>query len=139
MRISGSAGTSHSIPPDPSTRRRRNIPKHRRCRAKHLVTTMAYSHPVRLALAATLVLAAASPRAQADGIAVIGGSPRAIGRAGVGTVSDDGGGALLINPAAMARRDTRRFELGAGFVDDSLAWRRASTVPVARDQAGSSI
>jgi hypothetical protein len=100
---------------------------------------MAYSHRVRLALAATLVLAAASPRAEADGIAVIGGSPRAIGRAGTGTVSDDGGGALLINPAAMARRDTRRFELGVAFVDDSLAWRRASTVPVARDQAGSSI
>ncbi|MEJ7597608.1 MAG: hypothetical protein WKG01_06835 [Kofleriaceae bacterium] len=39
------------------------------------------------------------------------GSPRSIGRAGVGTVGDDGGGALVINPAAIARRDSTRVQL----------------------------
>lgn len=54
-------------------------------------------------------------------------------------MGDDGGGALLINPAAMARRETKRIQLGLAFVDESLAWSRASTVPIARDQGGSSL
>src|SRR5262245_37924698 len=44
------------------------------------------------------LVALAPARAHADGIAIVGGSPRAIGRAGAATVGDDGGGALLINP-----------------------------------------
>lgn len=97
---------------------------------------MPYIRRVRRALAALLVVS--STTAHADGIAVVGGSPRAVGRAGAATVGDDGGGALLVNPAALARRDTDRIQLGLAFVDESLAWRRASTVPIARDQAGSS-
>ncbi len=97
---------------------------------------MPYIRGVRRALAALLVVSATT--AHADGISIVGGSPRAIGRAGVATVGDDGGGALLVNPAALARRETKRIQLGLAFVDDTLAWRRASTVPIARDQAGSS-
>ena len=59
----------------------------------------------------------------ADGIAIVGGSPRAIGRAGAATVGDDGGGALLINPAAMARRDTTRAQLGVAVVEDAVQWQ----------------
>ncbi|MBA3464430.1 MAG: hypothetical protein H0T46_31050 [Deltaproteobacteria bacterium] len=92
---------------------------------------------MRFAVAATLVLLTASARA--DGIAIVGGSPRAIGRAGAATVGDDGGGALLVNPAALARRDTRRIQLGLAFVDESLTWRRSATMPLARDQGGSSL
>ena len=75
--------------------------------------------------------------AHADGLVVGGGSPRSIGRAGVGTASDDGGGALLVNPAAMARRDTTRVQIGAAVVDDSIEWQEAVSSPPARDQSGS--
>jgi hypothetical protein len=76
--------------------------------------------------------------ARADGLVIAGGSPRAIGRAGVGTVSDDGGGALLLDPAVLARRDTTRAQLGIAFVDDSVEWLHAASAPLARDQSGSS-
>src|ERR1700710_1591029 len=76
--------------------------------------------------------------AGADGLVIAGGSPRAIGRAGVGTVSDDGGGALLLDPAVLARRDTTRVQLGVAFVADSVEWLHAAGAPVARDQSGSS-
>jgi hypothetical protein len=76
--------------------------------------------------------------ARADGLLTAGGSPRAIGRAGVGTVSDDGGGALLLDPAVLARRETTRAQLGVAFVDDSVEWQHSRSSPIARDQAGSS-
>jgi hypothetical protein len=76
--------------------------------------------------------------ARADGMVVAGGSPRAIGRAGVGTVSDDGGGALLLDPAVLARRDSTRVQVGIAFVDDSIEWLHSASSPLARDQAGSS-
>jgi hypothetical protein len=86
------------------------------------------------ALACVLAVTAT---ARADGLSIVGGSPRAIGRAGTGTVGDDGGGALLINPAAIARRDGVRGQLGIAFVDDSVAWHADSSgTPVSRDQAG---
>lgn len=75
----------------------------------------------------------------ADGISIVGGSPRAIGRAGAATVGDDGGGALLVNPAAIARRETTRVQLGLAIVDDSLAWSRSRLVQTSHDQAGSSL
>ncbi len=67
-----------------------------------------------------------------------GGSPRAIGRAGVSAVSDDGGGALQINPASIARRESWRIQLGIGFADDGIAWT-ANDAPVSRDQAGTTL
>ncbi len=86
------------------------------------------------------LIALAPARGHADGIAIIGGSPRAIGRAGAATVGDDGGGALLINPAAMARRGTLRAQLGAAIVEDEVNWQRdAPDVPRASGQAGSSL
>ena len=92
--------------------------------------------PSRTAFCVTLVAWCA--RAHGDGIVIAGGSPRSIGRAGVGTVSDDGGGALLVNPAALARRDETRVQIGVAFVDDSVEWLHVQGSPTARDQAGSS-
>ncbi|MDB4959033.1 MAG: hypothetical protein JWO36_6602 [Myxococcales bacterium] len=69
---------------------------------------------------------------------ITGGSPRAIGRAGAGTVGDDGGGALLVNPAALARRDTKRAQVGISVIDDNVVWQRyVDGAPTAHDQAGS--
>ncbi len=68
---------------------------------------------------------------------IAGGSPRSIGRAGVGTVSDDGAGALLLDPAVLARRDTTRAQIGVAFVDDSVEWLHSPSSPLARDQSGS--
>lgn len=83
---------------------------------------------------------AASPAAVAGGLVVTSASPRAIGRAGAGTVGDDGGGALVVNPAAIARRDGTRAQIGFAFFDDELAWQSASPdAPIARDQAPSSV
>ncbi len=79
----------------------------------------------RRVLCALVVLSPA--RGHADGIAIVGGSPRAIGRAGAAVVGDDGGGALLVNPAAMARRDTLRAELGAATIEDAPEWQSDAT------------
>lgn len=76
-------------------------------------------------------------RARAEAPIVGGRTPRAIGRAGVGTVSDDGGGALLANPAAIARRGGTRLQLGLAFVDDEMYWLRSASAPAARDQSSS--
>jgi hypothetical protein len=83
-------------------------------------------------------LAIASGSARAGGLVVTGGSPRAIGRAGAGTVGDDGGGALLVNPAAMARRDGARGQLGLALLDDEIAWEPVSG-PIARNQSPSTV
>jgi len=80
----------------------------------------------------------APAQARADGLSIAGGSPRSIGRAGAATVGDDGGGALLINPAAMARRSTTRVQLGASIVEDDVRWQTdAEGEPLSRGQAGS--
>jgi len=82
------------------------------------------------------VVALAPAHAHADGFSAGGGSPRAIGRAGAATVGDDGGGALLVNPAAMARRDTARGQLGVAIVDDALEWESDTDgAPLAKGQA----
>ncbi len=88
---------------------------------------------------ACVVLCVAAVTARADGLIVVGGSPRAIGRAGVGTVGDDGGGALLINPAAIARRDGDRAQVGVAISDDAIDFTPVGDgAPTAHDQAGSS-
>jgi hypothetical protein len=66
-----------------------------------------------------------------------GRTPRGIGRAGVGTVSDDGSGALLGNPAAIARREATRLQVGLAFIDDEMFWIQSQTAPSARDQSSS--
>lgn len=86
------------------------------------------------AICAALCLASSS---HAGGLVVGGGSPRAIGRAGVGTVGDDGAGALLVNPAAMARREGERGQLGLAFIDDEISWHAADDAPIARNQSAS--
>jgi hypothetical protein len=78
-------------------------------------------------------------RSHADGIVVEGGSPRSIGRAGTGTVSDDGAGALLLDPAGLARRDSYRAQVGVAFSDDNVQWLENSDAPRAVDQAESRI
>jgi hypothetical protein len=90
----------------------------------------------RRVICAVVVLAPAP--VHADGIAIVGGSPRAIGRAGAATVGDDGGGALLVNPGVMARRDTARGQIGFAVVEDSLQWQSAGdAAPLSMAQAGS--
>ncbi|HEU4735257.1 MAG TPA: outer membrane protein transport protein [Kofleriaceae bacterium] len=84
------------------------------------------------------LVALAPVQAHADGIAIVGGSPRAIGRAGAATVGDDGGGALLVNPAAMARRDTMRAQLGLALVEDEVEWQSDTEASaLSNGQAGS--
>jgi long-subunit fatty acid transport protein len=84
------------------------------------------------------LVALAPAQSHADGIAIVGGSPRAIGRAGAATVGDDGGGALLINPAAMARRDTARAEFGVAIIEDTVQWQSdAEASALSSGQAGS--
>ena len=91
----------------------------------------------RLAIVLVALLARS---AAADGLVVVGGSPRAIARAGAGTVGDDGGGALLVNPASLARREGQRVQLGAAIVDDSVLYEASvAGAPHAHDQAGSSL
>ncbi len=84
------------------------------------------------------LVALAPVQALADGIAIVGGSPRAIGRAGAATVGDDGGGALLINPAVMARRDGTRGQLGIAVIEDAVSWQSdTKDAPRSSGQAGS--
>lgn len=89
----------------------------------------------RCASAVTTVACCALAHAESP---VVGGrSARTIGRAGVGTASDDGAGALLGNPAGLARRDATRVQLGLSFVDDELYWLDNASSPAARDQSSS--
>jgi hypothetical protein len=82
------------------------------------------------------MVALAPAQAHADGFSIVGGSPRAIGRAGAATVGDDGGGALLVNPAAMARRDTPRGQIGIAVADDALEWQSDTlAAPLSKGQA----
>ena len=100
---------------------------------------MPYIPPVNRRVICAMV-ALAPAQVHADGIAVVGGSPRAIGRAGTATVGDDGGGALLINPAALARRDTTRGQLGIAVVDDAVQWQSTATgAPLSNGQSGSQL
>jgi hypothetical protein len=86
------------------------------------------------------IAALTAAQAHADGIAIVGGSPRAIGRAGAAVVGDDGGGALLINPASIARRDTMRGQIGIAIVEDAVQWQSATlAAPRSAAQAGSRI
>lgn len=85
------------------------------------------------ALVAALV-AAVAPRASADPAPVEPASPRSIGRAGVGLVSDDGGLAALSNPAAMARRGQARLAVGVKMGETDTEIDRGGAVT--GDQAG---
>jgi hypothetical protein len=91
----------------------------------------------RVTAIVTFVASLVCAHARAEAPIVGGRTPRGIGRAGVGTVSDDGGGALLANPAAIARRYTTRMQLGLAFVDDEMYWLHSASAPAARDQSSS--
>lgn len=67
-------------------------------------------------------------------------SPRSIGRAGTTLVGDDGAGALVANPSAMARRESMHAQIGIAFVDDEMSWQSPDrTAPIVRNQAASTI
>ncbi len=87
--------------------------------------------------AALVTLVASTNLAAAEAPVVGGRSPRMIGRAGVGTASDDGGGALLVNPAGLARRSAIRLQLATAFVDDEMYWLDSASAPASRDQSSS--
>lgn len=89
---------------------------------------------MRRALCAIVLCASSS---HAGGLVVATGSPRTIGRAGAGMVGDDGAGALLVNPAAMARREGTRGQLGLAFIDDEVTWHGAADAPIVRNQSAS--
>ncbi len=92
------------------------------------------------ALLRGLVCAVLATRVASAGGLVTSSSPRSIGRAGATTVGDDGGGALLANPAAIARRGGKRGELGVVFVDDELSWQSDTAgAPIVRDQSASNV
>jgi hypothetical protein len=89
---------------------------------------------LRLGLAFVLLTSAlAWAEAPVDG----NRTSRSVGRAGVGMVSDDGGGALLVNPAAIARREAARMQVGVLFIDDEMYWLQSLSSPAARDQSSS--
>src|SRR5256885_9415725 len=92
-------------------------------------------------LICALAAGSSGSSAHAGGLVIAGGgSPRTVGRAGTGVVGDDGGGALLVNPAAMARREGKRAQLGVTFLDDELSWQSDNRdAPIARDQSESSM
>lgn len=52
-------------------------------------------------------------------------------------MSDDGAGALLVNPAAIARREGKRAQVGLAFIDDEISWAFSGSAPVARNQSAS--
>jgi hypothetical protein len=84
---------------------------------------------------AIVVVAVLADAAAAGGLDddVIGG--RAVGRAGTGTVSDDGAAALVTSPAALARRGDRRVQLGTALIDDDLEYVSDDPdAPIADDQ-----
>ncbi len=99
---------------------------------------MPASRVVAVLLAAVAAASGAQRSARADGMVVVGGSPRSIGRAGADEVGDDGGGALLVDPAALARRDVARAQVGVAYIADDLSWQsNDSNAPVAHGQGGS--
>ncbi len=96
------------------------------------------SRTVPVLFAAAAIGGGAARGAWADGMVVVGGSPHGIGRASADEVGDDGGGALLVDPAALARRDVARAQIGIGSLDDDITWRPdAATAPLAKGQLGS--
>jgi hypothetical protein len=91
---------------------------------------------------ALLVIAAmcAAPRgARADGAVLGPVSPRAVGRAGAAVVSDDGAGALVLNPAALARREAARVQLGVVVIDDDAHFDAVGEGPIAIERGPSTV
>jgi hypothetical protein len=76
----------------------------------------------RASLAFALALAGAQPAA-AGGLDFDLLGARAIGRAGTSTVSGDGGAALVMNPAGLARSSSLRVQLGLALHDDDASYR----------------
>ena len=73
------------------------------------------------AIAASMVMVSAkadTPTAAADPRGNELFSPRALGRAGLSTVSDDSGFAILANPAAITRRSQPRFGIAMRFINN---------------------
>lgn len=59
----------------------------------------------------------------ADGLELDILAGRGVGRAGAGVVSEDGGAALFINPAGLARRDAWRMQVAMQLQDRDLAYQ----------------
>lgn len=99
-------------------------------RARH-GRRVAYSRTVlrRALLACVLVLAGNVPMAHAGGLDFDVAGARGAGRAGAILVSEDGGPALWINPAGMARRDAFRMQLATTIHDSDSRFRAAGAEP----------
>ncbi len=69
-----------------------------------------------LAAVVTAVTAAGAP-ARGDTLDLVGPGARSVARAGATVVSTDDGAALLLNPAGLARRTSRRAQAGLTLVE----------------------
>jgi len=74
-----------------------------------------------------LLMIGAPGRAAAGGLDFDLLGARAIGRAGTSTVSGDGGAALVVNPAGLARSTRLRLQLGVAVHDDDAVFRAADS------------
>jgi hypothetical protein len=89
------------------------------------------------ALWATIAVGLAAAPARAGGLALDPISPRGVGRAGASMVSDDGAAAVVVNPAALARRDARRVQLGLLALDDDVRYDAPGPGVIVEDRGGS--
>ena len=77
-----------------------------------------------LPIALTFIVGAATAgSARAGGLDFDLVGARAIGRAGTTTVSGDGGSALVVNPAGIARSTSLRVQVGMSLHDDDASYR----------------
>ncbi len=74
----------------------------------------------------SLVMAASN--ATADGLDLDVWGARSIARAGTTVVSEDGGPALLLNPAGLVRRTQLRMQVGMAFHDDDPTYRASNNL-----------
>lgn len=82
-----------------------------------------------MAAGAALIVALGARASAAQSLSVDAVTPRAVARAGTGTVSDDLGGAWAHNPASAARRSSTRALAGVTVVDTDLQLSAFSREP----------
>jgi hypothetical protein len=86
-------------------------------------------------------LCAVAPRAGAEGLDLPAPTAAGVARAGAGMLSLDDGGALLLDPANLARRTGNRAQIGLGLVSSDATFVPAAGFPggepaIANDRAG---
>jgi hypothetical protein len=85
------------------------------------------------------LLALSAAPAHAGGLSLDLLSPRGVGRAGAGVVSDDGAAAVIVNPAGLARRDELRVQGAVVVVDDAATFDPPGTGVVATERGTAAV